>query len=432
MPGLLSNVTEALANNTLPLGVFSDEEIFALERRNLFTRSWCYLAHESEIQKSGDFVVRYILDDSFIVCRDKQNQVQVLLNACRHRGLPVCNVERGQSSQFQCSYHGWIYGLNGELIHVHERERIYTAETLPEAEWGLITPKFGIWNGMIFANLDPDAPDLLDALGDARWYLEFYTNKSKAGLEVVGVPQRWVVNANWKLASDNFVGDGYHTYITHASTMSAGVLPAAEADFLMDGIQVALDNFGVGFARQNPLFNSLAYPEEMLSELRSNLADDQVEILDRGISLPTHATLFPNLSFLNAPGVFSSTAPPAPYLTMRVWRPISATKTEIWSWCMVESDAPQSFKDTSYKAYLISFGASGTLEQDDTENWQGITRAAKGTLGSKMYLNYSMGEQRHQPMEDWPGPGKAYPMDYSEFAQRAFWRTWLAQLKDPA
>jgi hypothetical protein len=148
-----------------------------------------------------------------------------------------------------------------------------------------------------------------------------------------------------------------------------------------------------------------------------------------GVSLPTHSTLFPNLSFLNAPGAYTAMAPPAPYMTFRVWRPLAAGKTEVWSWCMVEREASPEFKQACYKAYLISFGASGTLEQDDTENWTSITRAAKGTMASAMCLNYTMGEKIQQPMDNWPGPGKAYPMDYSEFAQRAFWRKWLTTLQ---
>ena len=31
--------------------------------------------------------------------------------------------------------------------------------------------------------------------------------RERAGLEVVGAPQRWVVSANWKLGADNFIGD---------------------------------------------------------------------------------------------------------------------------------------------------------------------------------------------------------------------------------
>jgi PAH dioxygenase large subunit len=40
-----------------------------------------------------------------------------------------------------------------------------------------------------------------------------------------------------------------------------------------------------------------------------------------------------------------------------------------------------------------------------------------------------MGQEILEPIADWPGPGSAYPLDFTEFAQRAFWRKWLAMLE---
>jgi len=427
---LLTPISNAINNGALPLGVFNNPELFELEKEHLFAKSWNFLAHESEIPKPGDYVQRYIADDAFIVSRDKENNIHVVLNACRHRGRKVCNAEMGNTRHFSCPYHGWVYDLDGSLLDIPFEDEGYGKDVLNHQDWGLIhAPNTGIWRGMIFANLDENAEPLDNYLGDAKWYMDFYTNKSEAGLEVFGVPQRWVVEADWKLAADNFVGDGYHTFITHASTIQAGMLPAQSGDFLLDGVQVALEHFGIGFARQDPLFNSLAYPPPMMEAMRKRFNPEQVALLDNGISLPTHANLFPNLSFLNAPGAYTAMAPPAPYMTFRVWRPLAAGKTEIWSWCMVEKDAPDEFKQASYKAYLLSFGTSGTLEQDDAENWTTISHAAKGTLASKLALNYTMGQQVIEPMENWYGPGPAYPLDFTEFAQRAFWEKWISTLE---
>ena len=238
-----------------------------------------------------------------------------------------------------------------------------------------------------------------------------------------------MIEADWKLGTDNFIGDGYHTGVTHGSTIKVGVLPAPHGEFLLGGVQVALEHFGVGFARENELFNALAYPPAMMGSLRAALSPTQVQLLDQGVSLPTHASLFPNLSFLNAPGAFSPVEPPAPYLTVRTWRPLAAGQTEVWSWFLVESDAPQEFKEASYRAYVTSFGAAGMLEQDDVENWSTITSAAKGAMSRRLPLDYSMGRTTLTPIPDWPGPGQAYPLDYTDFAQRAFWSKWLATLE---
>jgi hypothetical protein len=120
---------------------------------------------------------------------------------------------------------------------------------------------------------------------------------------------------------------------------------------------------------------------------------------------------------------------PVPWLTLRVWQPTGPGRMELWSWFLVEKDAPEEFKVASRKSYTLSFGSSGTLEQDDAENWSNITRGARGTLSRDLYLNYQMGLDHLEPLSDWPGPGSVYPIDYTEFAQRRLWATWLEYLQ---
>jgi hypothetical protein len=70
------------------------------------------------------------------------------------------------------------------------------------------------------------------------------------------------------------------------------------------------------------------------------------------------------------------------------------------------------------------------LEQDDTENWMSITQAARGRVARELYLNYQMGLEHLQPLPDWPGPGTAFALGYTECNQRAFWQTWLRYLTE--
>jgi len=107
-------------------------------------------------------------------------------------------------------------------------------------------------------------------------------------------------------------------------------------------------------------------------------------------------------------------------------------KTEIWSWCIVEKDASYQFKKASNRSYLATFVASGTLEQDDAENWSGQTRVAGGEMSGQHYLNYSAGAKHVEPIPEgeWAGPGTAYPKNYVDFAQRHFWQTYFDHLLD--
>jgi hypothetical protein len=64
--------------------VYNEPSIFDLEVKRIFSKTWIFLAHESEIPWSGDYVLRRIVDDSFIVTRD-----EVCNCAARTRATPA-------------------------------------------------------------------------------------------------------------------------------------------------------------------------------------------------------------------------------------------------------------------------------------------------------------------------------------------------------
>ena len=181
-----SGLPQQVRAGRLPAGIYSDPDLHAAEREHLFSRAWQFLAHESEIPKPGDFVVRRILDDSFIVTRDDSGAVRVLLNQCRHRGMQVCRAEAGQASFFRCPYHAWTYRNTGELVGVPFHLEAYGGdEGLLLSGAGLASPpRVESYNGLIFANLDRDAVGLQQSLGDMRFFLDLYTRQSPDGVEV--------------------------------------------------------------------------------------------------------------------------------------------------------------------------------------------------------------------------------------------------------
>lgn len=78
------------------------------------------------------------------------------------------------------------------------------------------------FHGLIFATLDPTAPPLRTYLGGMAWYLDLVFGLDKDGVEMLGAPQRFVVDANWKSGADNFSGDDYHLGTLHKSVWSIG------------------------------------------------------------------------------------------------------------------------------------------------------------------------------------------------------------------
>jgi phenylpropionate dioxygenase-like ring-hydroxylating dioxygenase large terminal subunit len=412
--------------------VYNDPSIFALEAKKIFSKTWIYLAHETEIPWPGDYVLRRIVDDSFIVTRDEDGEIHVLFNMCKHRGMQLCRSDAGNSSHFRCPYHGYTFSNTGKLQGVPFEKEAYGPDGLDKEEYSMTAaPKMGIYKGLIFATLNPDVPELTEFIGDMGWYLDFYLEKSPAGLEVIGAPQRWVMPADWKLAAENFIGDGYHTQSTHMSTIKAGIMRVKSPAYLKEGVQITAGQHGCLFMGFPP-GNYFNYPEDIVTSMLSNLGRGQVQVLEEMSILPLNATVFPNLSFLHSAMAVEAEGQSIPYFTLRVWQPMGAGKMEVWSWCLVEQDASEEFKKNSNRAFLTTFGASGTLEQDDAENWSGQTRVGAGMMAGQHYLNYSAGSAHVEPIpeEEWPGPGTAYPKNYVDFAQRHFWQTYFDHLLD--
>src|SRR5712692_6000509 len=170
---LLEGTERDLHQGPLPLRISNDPHIYHLEQRRIFARNWVFVAHESEIPFPGDYVLRYIGPDRWIVVRDDEGRIQVLFDSCRHRGTQLCRADRGNTSQFRCPYHGWTYKNTGELAGVPNRAAAY--EGLNEAEWGLLhAPQVDSYRGLVFACLDEQSPPLNDHLGDFRWYLDIH------------------------------------------------------------------------------------------------------------------------------------------------------------------------------------------------------------------------------------------------------------------
>ena len=185
--GLLSDLVKT-DEGVVSSQIFTDPEINRLEMERIFTRTWLYVAHESEIPHAGDFVTRSMGDDPVVVWRGQDGKVRVFLNVCRHRGRRVCVEDMGKASHFKCPYHGWTYSNGGELISVPFYEG-YQGK-LDKGELGLYqAPRIEKYHGLIFANWETKAEPLADYLGEAKWVLDLLFARTE-GMEVVGDTRR--------------------------------------------------------------------------------------------------------------------------------------------------------------------------------------------------------------------------------------------------
>ena len=276
--------------------IFNDPEIHRLEMDRIFTQSWLYVAHESEIPNAGDFVTRYMGGDPVIVWRGQDCKVRVFLNVCRHRGRRVCGEDLGEAAYFKCPYHGWTYNNTGELSSVPFFEG-YQGK-LDRSSLGLYqAPKVESYHGLIFANWEAKAKSLSDYLGEMKWVLDLLFGRTE-GLEVVGSPMRWEADANWKLAAANFAGDGTHIPVTHGFLKALNLGAMRSPD--IKNYRVVMDNGNAAVLTYWPSKDKdphyLALPRELWPEIEQQLTEEQLEMMRHLVG--SVGNLFPNLSFL--------------------------------------------------------------------------------------------------------------------------------------
>lgn len=439
----LDTVLSDVRRGMIPAHIYNDEEIFRLERERLFSRAWVFVGHESEVPQPGDYVVRRVLDDSFIIARGEDGQVRALFNMCLHRGMQVCRAEMGNASHFRCPYHGWSYRNDGLLAGLPFHADAYGGEAgfRRKGQALLPAPALDTYNGLIFVSLAADAPPLADYLGDFQFYLDYYTRQSAAGIELRG-PQRWRIKANWKIGAENFAGDMYHTPQTHTSVVEIGLFREPKAAKRKDGATYWAGNGG-GTTYKLPPGNLqerlryVGYPEPMIESMESCWSSEQRNVIGRDGFMISAASVFPNMSLVhNWPKVGNSDQV-LPFISIRTWQPVTPDETEVLSWFAVDAQAPTEFKSLSYKGYLMCFGSTGMFEQDDVENWVSLTSTAAGSMARRLLLNSRMGllgdgtpvSPALLPAQ-FAGPGEAR-VGYGEYNQRYLLSRWADYLERP-
>jgi nitrite reductase/ring-hydroxylating ferredoxin subunit len=430
---LCDRVEKSLDEGLLPVEVFNDERVFRAEMDRIFTSSWVFVAHDSEIPNTGDFVLRKIGLDSVIVSRSSKGEVNVLLNHCRHRGTEVCHEDRGNASHFRCPYHGWIYKNDGEFVGAPDMSLAYgKRENLKDA--GLLkAPRVDSIHGFIFACLDPEGPSLREYLGGAAWMLDCMFALHPEGMVALGPPERFTVRCDWKSGAENFSGDAYHVGTTHYSATLSGLIPGDVRETGPNAHGYVFEN-GHSFIGHGlydwfgPPFAFWGYPPDLQEQFDLSRFDaQQIEVMTK--TPPTIGTIFPNFSYLRFPQPARVGEFPMAFTNIRMWQPSAPGVMELWVWEFDYKVASQAHKDNSYLAGQFGFGAGGIFEQDDTAVWEGIAKVGASPWARRVQNRLNYQQKRVEPDPDWKGPGQHFPSIYGEYAQEAFWRRWLGYMR---
>ncbi len=210
---------------TLPASVYTDPDLFEIERRKIFDRMPHLIGPSALLPEKNMAVAHDDYGTPLIVSRDSDGRVHVLANVCRHRGTRLLDShDVVPAKRIVCPYHAWAYKPDGQLTGM---PRADCFPGIDKGEHGLREFPSLEAGGLIWWAKDDDAkfndalklaPDL-DAFGVGDLHL--YRRKTHD------------VAANWKLIIDAFL-ESYHVQRLHSTTI---------ASFFADGITVA-DSIG--------------------------------------------------------------------------------------------------------------------------------------------------------------------------------------------
>ena len=286
--------------------LYTDPGIFEEEMEKIFYQGWVFVGHASEIPQPGDYVRRQVGRQPILLTRDKAGEVHALVNRCTHRGNLLCQLDQGNTRTFNCSYHGWVFGLDGELLDTPLPSG-YPKDFNRKAFGINRIPGVGVYRGFIFVRMAEEGISLDEHLGDAKALLDRACDMSPTGeLELTAGWLQHRFKSNWKMLPENDT-DGYHVVAAHTSFIQATESQAS--DYIGDDAQqlpVVRDwgnghteiDFSPGYLKNNRRFewfgrvpeNKLgSYVEDMEKAYGKERAH---EIMVMG---PPHAIIFPNL-----------------------------------------------------------------------------------------------------------------------------------------
>ncbi|KAM6510255.1 hypothetical protein FALCPG4_017878 [Fusarium falciforme] len=211
----------------LPASWYSSQEIYELERRAIFSKKWILVTHKLRFPESGSWIRYEEAGFQFFLVKNKEGRINGFHNICRHRAFPIVTKEQGQSSVLSCKYHGWSYGLNGQLakapgyldmkgfdkannglfpIHVHEDAK-----------------------GFIWVNLD--ASKKPEAWSQDFNKIDQMSRHESFNFEDYHFDHTWEMSGdyNWKTLADNY-NECYHCKTAHPDAGSVADLSAYKVD----------------------------------------------------------------------------------------------------------------------------------------------------------------------------------------------------------
>jgi phenylpropionate dioxygenase-like ring-hydroxylating dioxygenase large terminal subunit len=409
--------------------LYTDPEIFAEEMVEVFGgRAWVYLAHESQLPEPNSFLSVRMGLRPVIVTRDRRGGLHAVFNRCSHRAATLCREERGVAKSFQCPYHGWTFRNTGELVGTPWPKGY--GENFDKSEHGLHrVARVESYRGFVFGTLNGSAPSVVDWLGPAAGWLDYWIERAPQGEVVVrSAAHRMGYRGNWKLAYDN-AGDGYHPAFSHRSLLEMASRMGDSKDMAYFGrspdegpMRTYMLGNGHSVIDQRPNYdgpgslwaNQRPQPgrEWFEEKIRAEHGGDADRLLDLAIGSQINLSIFPNLLVIGN--------------QIQVIEPLGVDRTQLtWHATTIGGVPPE--VNTMRMRTQEDFPSFG--EPDDQANFEEVQRGLAVPEAEWVLMNRGLGVTGWQEV----GPdGVVSSAATDELHMRRYYAAWLEIMSEGA
>ena len=195
-------------SHSLRAETYCRQEIFEIEQKAIFTRSWQWVCHGEKLTRPGSYVTTKIRNYPILICRDLNGDLRAFYNVCKHRGHELLTGE-GTTKRVVCPYHAWTYSLGGQLVRAPHTDGMKNFQV---EDICLDSVKVEEFCNFVFVNLDANASSLAEQTGSLGDEINFWA----PDLANLTFAHRLTYNikSNWKNVVDNFL-ECYHCPVAH-------------------------------------------------------------------------------------------------------------------------------------------------------------------------------------------------------------------------
>ena len=312
---------------------------------DLIKRRFVVFCPSLALANTGDFVARASAGVPLIAVRAEDGTAKVFRNACRHRGVKLADGQ-GCKRALVCPYHGWTYGLDGQLKNIPHQNGFPGID--PDAS-GLVQVECKETGGLIYVCQDKSEDGSSDFDGILSLIPDDYGLIETTEMDV---------EANWKIHLESSL-EGYHIRSLHTRTFYPRQY---------DNLTI-VEAFGEN--------NRIAFPYQSIEKLRKR---PQEEWSTNGCLTYVYH-LFPNVVVSTFPDCIQVVA----------LEPVTPNRTRQHSYLLGRGSCDEAGKPDAMRQSILdgqAFAKTGAIEDLDV-----VLSAQQGlSSGANDYLTFGLFE----------------------------------------